>query len=91
MALVGGEDREAARSRRRRDRDVLEAGIMRPRAIEDRAGMAGFLDTERQDAAGVKCSTAASQRRRRSAFVVAPILIARAMPASISATVTAET
>lgn len=43
VALVGGEDSEVVGRGRGGNGDVLETGIVRPRAIEDRAGLAGFL------------------------------------------------
>jgi hypothetical protein len=49
MTLIGGEDRETVRGSGCGDRDILEAGIVRARLVEDRAGVAGVLDSKRQN------------------------------------------
>lgn len=54
MALVGGQNREAASCGGGGYGDVLEAGIVRPRPVEHGAGLAGFLDSEGQDASGIE-------------------------------------
>ena len=54
MTLIGGEDRETVRGSGCGDRDILEAGIVRARLVEDRAGVAGVLDSKRQNPSGVE-------------------------------------
>jgi hypothetical protein len=54
MAFVRGENRKAAGGCRGGNGDVLEAGIVGASAIENGAGVAGFLDAEGQDAPGIE-------------------------------------
>jgi hypothetical protein len=54
VTLIGREDGKAAHDGRGGDCDVLEAGIMRSRPVEDRSSLAGLLDPNRQDARSVE-------------------------------------
>lgn len=90
MTLVGRQNGQTVRGRGRRYSDVLETGIVSTRSIEDQAGMPRLLDAERQDTTGIEMLHRRQPAARLSAFVVASILTARAMPASISAMVMAE-
>ena len=54
MFFVRGQNCEASGRRCGGYRDIFEAWSMRSRAIDDRAGVAGFLDTKGKDAARIQ-------------------------------------
>jgi hypothetical protein len=82
VTLVGREDGVAPRGGGGGDGDILEAGIVGAGAVEDRPGVAGFLDAEWLDALATQVRQACVAARPAGLLVPSATIIAENWPLS---------